>query len=255
MHSRRDFLSGAATGTAGVLFTGCDLVNARHAHAQPVQRREVVVNGRRVKTVDIHSHCAFPEANALMGLKVNPESLVMSAERIRQMDAQGIDVEALSINPFWYKAERDVAEKLIKLQNEKLAELCAAQPDRFVAFATVAMQYPDLAVQQLEDGVKKLGLRGVGIAGHAGGEVPSSAKYDPFWTKVQDLGVPVFVHPGGADNIIKQGALGGRGDRRDLALRKPGPAAESPHGPRGRGFGRVSPRGGRRGNFLWRRQP
>ena len=62
------------------------------------------------------------------------------------MDEQGIDMEAISINPFWYKADRDVAEALIKLQNEKLAELVAAHPDRFVAFATVAMQHPDLAV-------------------------------------------------------------------------------------------------------------
>ena len=73
------------------------------------------------------------------------------------MDEQGIDVEALSINPYWYKAERDVARALIKLQNEKLAELCAAHPDRFVAFASVALQHPDLAVEQLEEGVKKLG--------------------------------------------------------------------------------------------------
>ena len=59
----------------------------------------------------------------------------MGAERIKAMDEQGIDVEALSINPIWYRADRDLARQLIKLQNEKLAELCAAQPDRFVAFA------------------------------------------------------------------------------------------------------------------------
>ena len=195
MHSRRDFLSSAASATAGILFTGCELLGAGHAHAQPAQRREVVVNGRRIKTVDIHSHCAFPEANALMGLKVNPESLVMSADRIRQMDAQGIDVEALSINPFWYKAERDVAEKLIKLQNEKLAELCAAQPDRFVAFATVAMQYPDVAVQQLEDGVKKLGLRGMSVGTAVGADELSNPKFHPIWAKAEELGILVFMHP------------------------------------------------------------
>src|SRR5207253_6160231 len=72
--------------------------------------------------------------------------------------------------------------------------------------------HPDLAAEQLDTAVKKLGLRGVGIAGHAGGEVPSTPKYDPFWTKVQELGVMVFVHPGGADNIIREDALRGRGD-------------------------------------------
>jgi len=42
----------------------------------------------------------------------------------------------------------NVARQLIAIQNEKLAEFCAAQPDRFVAFATVALQHPDLAVEQ-----------------------------------------------------------------------------------------------------------
>ncbi len=49
------------------------------------------------------------------------------------MDEQGIDIEAISINPFWYHAERDKAEAVIKLQNEKLAALVAQYPDRFVA--------------------------------------------------------------------------------------------------------------------------
>src|SRR6266540_505584 len=167
----------------------------RDAHGQAVRRREVVVNGRRVKTVDIHAHCAFPEANALMELRVNPETLVMSAERIRQMDAQGIDVEALSINPFWYKADRDVAQKLIKMQNEKLAELCAREPDRFVAFATVAMQHPDLAVEQLTEGVKKLGLRGMSVGTSVGNDELADPKFHPIWAKAEELGCLVFMHP------------------------------------------------------------
>src|SRR5262249_19932714 len=126
-------------------------------------------NGRRIKTVDIHAHVAFPDAMALMNVRINPPSLAMAPDRIKAMDEQGIDVAALSINPYWYKANRDVAQAIIKLQNEKLAELCAAQPDRFVAFATVAMQHPDLAVQQLEEGVRKLGLRGMSVGGNVDG--------------------------------------------------------------------------------------
>ena len=45
--------------------------------------------------------------------------------RIREMDEQGIDMEALSINPYWYRAERDVAAEVIRIQNNKLAEFCA----------------------------------------------------------------------------------------------------------------------------------
>ena len=165
MTTRRDFIGGAAGAMAGAAFVGCDLLAPAHVHAQgaPARRREVVMNGRRVKTVDVHAHCAFPQAMALMGMKVNPDNLVMGADRIRAMDEQGIDIEALSINPFWYKAERDVAQAVIKMQNEKLAELCAAQPDRFVAFATIALQHPDLTVRQLEEGIKTLGLRGISV--------------------------------------------------------------------------------------------
>src|SRR5580704_8479065 len=79
------------------------------------------------------------------GAEGAPPSLVISPERIRAMDDQGIDVEALSINPiFWYKAEPDLAGQVVKLQNEKLAEICAAQPDRFLGLASVALQHPDL---------------------------------------------------------------------------------------------------------------
>src|SRR5262245_13463726 len=108
MTTRREFIGGASA-MAGAVFVGCDFLDARHAHAQgaPVRRREVVVNGRRVKTVDVHAHVAFPDAMALMGLKPTPTNLVMGDDRIRAMDEQGIDVEALSINPYWYRADRD----------------------------------------------------------------------------------------------------------------------------------------------------
>src|SRR5262249_40384974 len=135
------------------------------------RRREVVLNGRRVKTVDVHAHCAVPTAMGLVGRKLETEALLMSstAERLAAMDAQGIDVEALSINPYWYAADRDVAREVIRIQNEPLAEICAAQPDRFVAFATVALQHPDLAVTQLVDGIKRHGLRGASLGGSVEG--------------------------------------------------------------------------------------
>jgi aminocarboxymuconate-semialdehyde decarboxylase len=212
MTTRRDFIGGVAGTMAGVAFVGCDLLNGSHVHAQgaPVRRREVVVSGRRVKTVDIHAHCAFPQAMALMGVKANPESLVMGAERIRAMDEQGIDVAALSINPYWYKAERDVAQALIKMQNEKLAELCAAQPDRFVAFATIALQHPDLAVEQLEEGIKKLGLRGVSVGGHVEGVELADPKFHPVWAKAEELGCLIFIHPVRTPEFAKR--LAGNGE-------------------------------------------
>jgi aminocarboxymuconate-semialdehyde decarboxylase len=196
VNTRREFIEESAGAMAGIAFVGCGLADAASAQAQ-TRRREVVVNGRRVKTVDVHAHCSIPEAMALMNLKVAPETLLMSkaSDRIRAMDEQGIDVEALSINPYWYKADRDVARQLIRVQNEKLAEACAANPDRFVAFASVALQHPDLAAEQLEEGVKKYGLRGAGVGGSVNGEELADPKFHPFWAKAEQLGVLVFMHP------------------------------------------------------------
>jgi aminocarboxymuconate-semialdehyde decarboxylase len=204
MTTRRDFLTSGSAAAAGLMFVGCNVMPGSHAHAQQPRRREAVVNGKRAKTVDIHAHCAVPEALALQNLKLGGPQLRPDldlagalAERIKAMDEQGIDVEALSINPNWYKADRDLATQIIKIQNERLAEVCGKHPDRFVAFATVALQFPDLAAQQLEEGVKRYGLRGAAIGGNIAGAEISDEKFHPFWKKAEELGVLVFIHPQG----------------------------------------------------------
>ena len=186
MSNRREFLKNAGGAAAGVVFTGCSLLNAAQQVGAP-RRRQVVVGGQRVKTIDVHAHCAVPAAAKLLNRDVSGQDTPLE-QRLKAMDAQGIDMEALSINPFWYEADRDVATQLIKMQNEGLAELCAAHPDRFAAFASVALQFPELAAQQLEEGVKKLGLRGAAIAGHVNGDELSNRKFDPFWAKAEELG-------------------------------------------------------------------
>jgi len=101
----------------------------------------------------------------------------------------------LSINPFWYDRERDLAAQIVKIQNEKLAALCAVHPDRFVALASVALQFPELAAQQMEDGIKRLGMRGAAIGGSVVGEELSSPKFDPFWAKAEEMQALIFMHP------------------------------------------------------------
>lgn len=203
----------------GLRFVTCQMTEPGHAHANP-RRRETIVSGRRARVIDVHAHCAVPEAMALMGLRLGgpnlrPDLAMGSslADRIAAMDAQGIDMEVLSINPYWYRAERDQAAQIIRVQNEKLAEACAAMPDRLLAFASVALQYPDLAAQQLEEGVRKYGLRGAAIGGSVAGLELSDPKFHPFWAKAEALGVLVFIHPqadGATTDIAKrlQGAGG-----------------------------------------------
>ena len=106
--------------------------------------------------------------------------------------------------------------KLDQAQNEKLAELCAAQPDRFVAFASVALQYPDLAAQQLEHAVKKLGLRGAAIGGsvrrrrsspirnfiRSGRRPRSSAAWSSSIRRARPSSTSGSQGNGGLDNVI-----------------------------------------------------
>jgi predicted TIM-barrel fold metal-dependent hydrolase len=210
MTTRRGFLKGA--GAAGVAFCSCGL--ARVARGQEAGRRlPVTVGGKRVKTIDVHAHCLFPEAVSLMGddargvnVPVNgAENLVIAvADRLLQMDAMAIDMEVLSINPFWYRKDRDTAAAIVKLQNEKLAELAAAQPDRFAAFASLALQFPDLAVEQLEYAVKKLGLRGAQIGSSVAGEDFSEPRFHPVWAKAEELGAVLFIHPQSQPELAKR---------------------------------------------------
>jgi aminocarboxymuconate-semialdehyde decarboxylase len=211
MTNRRELLCQAAGTLTCLAALGCGLSSPVSAQG-PQRRREVAVDGKRVRTIDVHAHCHVPEANALMGLKVQLQSLVISPDRIKAMDEQGINIEALSINPiFWYKAESDLAGQVVKLQNEKLAEICAAQPDRFVGLASLALQHPALAAEQLEDAVKRLGLRGALIGGSVNGEELSDTKFNPFWAKAEHLGVLIFIHPQGTAEFAATGRLKGNG--------------------------------------------
>jgi aminocarboxymuconate-semialdehyde decarboxylase len=164
-------------------------------------RRQVRIGGRRVKTVDIHAHVVVPEASALVsgrgGAQAGgaPNAQVIGPDRLKAMDEQGIDVEALSINANWYATDRDLARQIINIQNARLAELCAAKPDRFVAFASVALQHPDLAAEQLEEAHTKYRMRGAAIGGSVEGEELSAPRFDPFWAKAEALGMLIFIHP------------------------------------------------------------
>jgi aminocarboxymuconate-semialdehyde decarboxylase len=202
MTTRRNFLK-AGGALAGLVFCGCGLPFEAHAQ-KPATRLPVMVKGKRIKTVDVHAHCFFQQALDLGGDKVEtimapvkgvPEHFIVIDQRLKEMDAMGIDMEILSINPFWYRKERDVAEAVCKLNNEKLAELCAAKPDRFGAFSSLPMQFPDLAAQMLETAIKKQGLKGAAISASVLGDDFANEKYHPVLKKAEELGAVLFIHP------------------------------------------------------------
>jgi aminocarboxymuconate-semialdehyde decarboxylase len=210
MTTRRSFLKGAAA--TGIAFCSCGMGDAARAQPRP-PRLPVKVGGKRILTVDVHSHCYFHEALNLMGeaadkvlppVKGVPEHFIVVEQRLKEMDAMAIDMEILSINPFWYGKDRDTAADIVKVQNDKLAELCASRPERFGAFASLSLQFPDLAAQQLETAIKKQGLRGAAIGASVQGEDFSDPKFHPVWAKAEELGAVLFVHPQSTPELAKR---------------------------------------------------
>ena len=211
---RRQFLKQSASSLAGLSFVGCGL-GGNLAHAEPShdsKRRRVMVNGKRMLTVDIHCHSyvhdVWPlisdseEIGYLRGL-VGNQGLRNKIKidnvdfRLQQMDEQGIDIQAVSLHVGQYHhwAEHDLASKIVTTQNEKIAELCARHPDRFVGIGAVSLQHPELAVAQMKHGVKELDMRGYMVTASVAGEELSSPRFHPFWRAAEELGTVIFIHP------------------------------------------------------------
>ncbi|MBI3047309.1 MAG: amidohydrolase family protein, partial [Acidobacteria bacterium] len=213
MPNRRDFFKRVAAGAAGAYLVGRDGGPAR---AQAPARRQVSIGGRRIRVIDVHAHTTIPLGDVVKGTPFEKQGAGNPGleQRIVAMDKQGVDLQALSINGFWWYGAQDrgLARAICNAQNEGLAQWVKKYPDRFVAMASVPLQFPDLAAEILQDAVTGLGARGVTLGGHVNGEDLSLPKFDPFWAKAAEMGELVFMHPGGADNIIKDGAWRGRGD-------------------------------------------
>jgi predicted TIM-barrel fold metal-dependent hydrolase len=215
MHTRRSFFKLSAHTLGGLSFCSCSMLQAK-ADTPNKSKKSIgplVINGQRIKTIDVHAHCYFQEAIDLMGeeaksvlppVKGVKEHFIAIHDRIAAMNAQGIDLQVLSINPFWYKQSREVAKEICRINNEKLSELCRTEPSHFAAFASLAMQFPDLAVEQLEHAVKNLGLKGAAIGASVLGEDFSASQFHPVLAKAQELGALLFIHPQSTPELAKR---------------------------------------------------
>jgi len=198
------------------MFYSCSPAVSRHA---PLRARR----GGKHRTVDIHCHVLTPEAVALVKDVFDPTrepTLVFANEatkavnrkqeetirsqltsvetRLRDMDKAGIDIQAISPSPqYYYWAEPELGREAARLVNNRIAEIVAAHPDRFVGLGTVPLQAPALAVAELERMVKELGLRGVEIGTNVAGAELSEERFRPFFAKAQELDILIFMHPAG----------------------------------------------------------
>jgi len=174
-----------------------------HAHAlieeveaevrgQPGWRRETEQAARLTGETSIR-HNRQLMANAYM------PGLTRVDARIAAMDKMGIDVQAVSVVPtqYHYWADRDLAAKLVSVANQRIADICAARPDRLVGLGLAALQHPDLAVAQLDHAARVLGLKGVIVSTAVNGSELADPRHLPFWAKAEELGALVFIHPMG----------------------------------------------------------
>jgi aminocarboxymuconate-semialdehyde decarboxylase len=129
MHSRRLFLTALGTATAGMLLT-------KPLRAQG--RKEVYIAGKRVKTVDIHAHAEIQDVESIIrGTPLERRiggPRLLGPQWLTLMDEWGIDVSAISANTYWwYRADRDLADRIVRRRDEGFAEWVEQHPRRFVA--------------------------------------------------------------------------------------------------------------------------
>ena len=187
-------------------------------------KRPQSAGGRKTLTVDVHCHlltlalerlvsgCPEKQAEPAVQLRMyGAESvehnrklfaslipqLTDIAERLRRMDEMGVDMQVISPSPnqYYYWADVDLARQIVATQNEHIASVCADHPDRLRGLGNVALQHRKLSVEQLTDCVRKFGLRGVEISSAVNGLELSDPHFELFWSKAEELGCLVFIHP------------------------------------------------------------
>ncbi|KAL1851904.1 hypothetical protein Plec18167_007595 [Paecilomyces lecythidis] len=127
-------------------------------------------------------------------------------KRLESMDASGIGYAIVSLTSPGVEGILDPEEAvtLAKKTNDAIYDLYVkAHPTRFGFFACVPMQKPLEAAKELERAVKTLGAKGVLINGFSNIDPNDTSnvqylddpKCEPFWQKLSDLDVPLYLHP------------------------------------------------------------
>jgi len=196
----------------------------RHAAASRPASRKIVKRGKKSFAVDLHCHVHTPAADEIAKQTAVPAAdnivrhgsqrtadrqhelrkeldakLTSIEQRLSDMNKMGIDVQAISTSPsqYFYRIEPELGRQTSRVINERLAEIVALHPDRFVALATVPMQEPEFAVKELEYCMKGLGFRGMEIGTNIRKAELSDPRFNALWAKAEELGAVIFLHPSG----------------------------------------------------------
>jgi 2,3-dihydroxybenzoate decarboxylase len=122
--------------------------------------------------------------------------LDLGEARIKEMDADGIDMQVISLtNPNVQLFEEKEGVLWAKRVNDELSTVVGKYPDRYIGLASVAPQNPQEAAKEIERSVKELGLKGIVVQSHAQNEYLDDKKYWPLFEKAEALDVPIYLHP------------------------------------------------------------
>jgi aminocarboxymuconate-semialdehyde decarboxylase len=163
-------------------------VTEQVAHLDPAQHEPSVVFANAL-TRDVN----------LKQIRDRSPKLSTIETRLRDMDRMGIDMQAVSPAPnqTYYWTDPELGASLAREVNDRLAEIVATWPDRFVALGTVPLQNVDLALAELERCRRKLGLRGVEINPSVNGMDLTDPRLslEKFFARAQVLDAVIFMHP------------------------------------------------------------
>lgn len=147
-----------------------------------------VIDGQHVPDIT-RPHVIAPSESAR-------KALDMGDARLADMDAASIDMQVLSYGGFPQLMSAAQAIDLNREANDRLALAVQAHPTRFAGFATLPWQEPEAAARELERAVKDLGFKGALINGRPGNHFLDNARYAPILAALDELNVPLYVHPG-----------------------------------------------------------
>jgi aminocarboxymuconate-semialdehyde decarboxylase len=111
--------------------------------------------------------------------------------------AQGVDHLLLSPWIMLIPVDAGIGEarEVCAVQNQALAAMAAARPDRISVLGAVPLQDPEAAAACLHELMGTAGVRGAEIPASVGGDYLGDDRFGPFWAAAEETGALIFVHP------------------------------------------------------------
>jgi uncharacterized protein len=143
----------------------------------------------------------------------------LGEQRLAAMDAQGIDVQVLSLTaPGVQNLDPGPATDLARDVNDRIAAAVHDRPERFQGFATLPTPAPDQAAAELERAVRTLGLDGALLFGRTGDRNLDAQEFRPIFEVAEALRAPLYLHPQSPPSGVRTAYYDGLGDAVDAAF-------------------------------------